>query len=195
MIHPLVSRHRPRIDIVSKNSTVSEEVLAVAVVPAPVVVRIRERGIDQEGRVDKGGRQTLPRGPRRGHPRLACGRAPLRGGQPLYGLAAALARLASRLRPAADPSLHGLLCPSELEIEAPDFELLVRVRRPLDVLLEAIVLVRLDDGQPRKVLEEDPGHLTVRVAAELLVDGEARGIAQLVELGVAPVVVGAPGAE
>src|SRR4029453_14115505 len=87
------------------------------------------------------------------------------------------------------------LRPAELEVEAPDLELLVRIRRPLDVLLEPVVLVRLDDGEPRKILEEYPRHLRVGVPAELLVDGEARGVAKLVELGVAPVILGAAGAE
>src|SRR5262249_57930541 len=77
----------------------------------------------------------------------------------------------------------------ELEVEAPDLERLIGVRRPLDEFLEPVVLVGLDHGQPREVLEEDAGHLRVGVAAELFVDGEARGIAQLVELGVAPVVL------
>src|SRR2546426_9044340 len=78
---------------------------------------------------------------------------------------------------------------AELEREAADLELLVGVRRPLEVLLQPVVLVRLDDGNPRQVLEEDPGHLLVRLAAELLVDGEARRLAQLVEPRVAPVIL------
>src|SRR5438552_11795694 len=78
---------------------------------------------------------------------------------------------------------------AELEVEAADLELLVRVRGELDVLLHPVVLVGLDDGQPREVLEEDLRHLAIRVGAELLVDGEAGGVAELVELGVAPVIV------
>src|SRR5262245_28455073 len=77
--------------------------------------------------------------------------------------------------------------PAELEVEATDLELLVRVGRPLHVLLQPVVLVGLDHGQPRKVLEGDLGHLAIGLAAELLVDGEVGGLAQLIELGVAPV--------
>src|SRR5262245_27561339 len=36
----------------------------------------------------------------------------------------------------------------ELEVEGPDLELLVRVRRELHVLLQPVVLVRLDHGEP-----------------------------------------------
>src|SRR2546430_4633503 len=78
---------------------------------------------------------------------------------------------------------------AELEREAADLELLVGVRRPLEVLSQPVVLVRLDDGNPRQVLEEDPGHLLVGLAAELLIDGEARRLAQLVEARVAPVIL------
>lgn len=44
----------------------------------------------------------------------------------------------------------------QAEVEAPDLERLVRARAPLDVALEPVVLVVLDDGDPRQVLEEDP---------------------------------------
>src|SRR2546427_12900916 len=77
---------------------------------------------------------------------------------------------------------------AELEVEAADLELLVRVRGKLHVLLHPVVLVGLDDGQPREVLEEDLGHLAISLAAELLVHGEAGGRTQLVELRIAPVV-------
>src|SRR5215472_2880714 len=80
---------------------------------------------------------------------------------------------------------------AEFEVEPPNLELLIRIRRPLHVFLQSVVLVGLDHGQPRKVLEEDPGHLPVGLAAELLVHREARGVPQLVELRVAPVVVDA----
>src|SRR5229473_7469789 len=62
---------------------------------------------------------------------------------------------------------------AELEVEASDLELLVRIGRELDVFLQPVVLVGLDDGQPREVLEEDLGHLAIGLAAELLVHGEA----------------------
>src|SRR5262245_65975625 len=83
---------------------------------------------------------------------------------------------------------RGCLRAAELEVELADLELLVGVGRPLRVLLHAVVLVRLDDRQPGKVLEEDLRHLLVGLAAELLVDREARRGAPLVELGVSPVV-------
>src|SRR5262245_35800513 len=72
---------------------------------------------------------------------------------------------AVRLRPGATG-----LRPAELEVEATNLELLERVRRPLHVLLQAVVLVGLDDGQPRQVLEEELRHPLVGVGAELLVD-------------------------
>src|SRR3989442_969242 len=78
---------------------------------------------------------------------------------------------------------------TESEVEAPDLELLVRVRRPLDVLLEAVVLVGLDHRDPRQVLEEHLRHLAVRLAAKLFIHREARRLAQLVEARVAPVVL------
>src|SRR5207302_8234775 len=71
-------------------------------------------------------------------------------------------------RPAA-PALRA----PHAEIEAADLELLVRVRRKIDVPLKAVVLVRLDHDDPGVVLEEDPGHLPVRLVAELLVQAEA----------------------
>src|SRR5688572_9221245 len=82
-----------------------------------------------------------------------------------------------------------LLGAAELEREAADLERLVGVRRPLDVFLQAVVLVGLNDGDPRQVLEEDLRHLLVGLPAELLVDGEARRVAQLIELRVAPIVL------
>src|SRR5713226_3864007 len=84
---------------------------------------------------------------------------------------------------------------TELEVEAANLELLVRVRRPLHVLLQAVVLVGLDHRNPREVLEEDPGHLLVGTRAELLVNREAGGVAELVKLGLAPVVLRSPGAQ
>src|SRR5215467_1839288 len=84
---------------------------------------------------------------------------------------------------------------AELEVEASYLELLVRVRCVLHVLLQPVVLVGLDHGQPREVLEEDLGHLLVRLTAELLVHREPRGIPQLVELRLPPVVVGAAWSE
>src|SRR5712692_11958988 len=89
----------------------------------------------------------------------------------------------------APPELPPGLGAAELEVEASELELLVRVRGELDVLLHPVVLVRLDDRQPREVLEEDLRHLAIRVAAELLVYREAGGVAELVELGVAPIIV------
>src|SRR6185369_3641223 len=83
----------------------------------------------------------------------------------------------------------------ELEVELPDLELLVRIGPELDVLLKPVVLVRLDDRQPGEVLEEDRGHLLVGLRPELLVHREARGVAQLVPLRVAPVVLGTAGTE
>src|SRR2546422_7828690 len=94
----------------------------------------------------------------------------------------------------APPPEAGLRA-AELEVEAADLELLQRVRRPLHVLLEPVVLVRLNHRNPRKVLEGDLGHLPVRVGAELLVDREAGGVAELVELRMTPVVLRATGTE
>src|SRR5678815_697749 len=68
------------------------------------------------------------------------------------------------------------------EVEAADVELLVGIRRPLHVLLDTVVLVRLQDRDPRQVLEEDLGHALVRAPAEVLVDAEARRVAELVPL-------------
>src|SRR5262245_24715734 len=82
----------------------------------------------------------------------------------------------------------GRLGAAELEVEAPDLELLVRVRGELDVLLHAVVLVRLDHGNPRQVLEEDFGDLPIGLAPELLVHRKAGRVAELVELGLTPVV-------
>src|SRR6185436_12786986 len=89
----------------------------------------------------------------------------------------------------------GRLRALELEVEGPDLELLVRVRRELHVLLQPVVLVGLDHREPREVLQEDLRHLLVGLTAELLVDRETRVVAQLVEAGLAPVVLGAAGAE
>src|SRR5262245_50136742 len=46
---------------------------------------------------------------------------------------------------------------TELEVEAPDLELLEGIRRPLHVLLQAVVLIGLDHGQPGQVLQEELG--------------------------------------
>src|SRR3989442_550514 len=100
-----------------------------------------------------------------------------------------------RSRPSSARTRKISLRAAELEVEAADLELLQRVRRPLHVLLEPVVLVRLDHRNPRKVLEGDLGHLPVRVGAELLVDREAGGVAELVELGMTPVVLRATGTE
>src|SRR5262245_64500865 len=98
--------------------------------------------------------------------------------------------------PLARPLPHGerpgeerRLRATELEVEAAKLELLVRVRSELHVLLQTVVLVRLDHRQPGQVLQEDLGHLPVGLPAELLVHAEARRVAQLVELGLAPVVL------
>src|SRR5437016_5324433 len=88
----------------------------------------------------------------------------------------------------APPRETGLRA-AELEVEAPDLELLERVRRPLHVLLQAVVLVRLDHREPGEILEEKLGHLLVCVGAELLVDRKPRRVAQLVEFRVAPVIL------
>src|SRR5207249_6082394 len=87
------------------------------------------------------------------------------------------------------PGPRGALGATESQVEAPDLELLVRVRRPLDVLLETVVLVGLDHGNPRQVLEEDLRHLAVGLGAKLLVHREPRGLTELVEARVTPVVL------
>src|SRR5262245_45549630 len=79
----------------------------------------------------------------------------------------------------------------QFQIEAPEIERLVRVRRDLDVLLESVILVGLDYDDPRVVLQQEFRHLPVRLAAELFVEREAGGAAQLVELWVPPVVLDA----
>src|SRR5437867_2190269 len=98
-----------------------------------------------------------------------------------------------RMRDGAEPERappgYAALRAAELEVEAPNLELLQRIRRPLHVLLQAVVLVRLDHGDPGQMLEEDLRHLLVRVTAKLFIDREARGGAELVELGMAPVVL------
>src|SRR5262245_60025456 len=75
----------------------------------------------------------------------------------------------------------------ELEVERPDLELLVRVRRELHVLLQPVILVGLDDRQPHEVLQKDLRHFLVGLATELLVHREARRVAELVEAWLAPV--------
>src|SRR5262245_66269024 len=80
------------------------------------------------------------------------------------------------------------LGPPELQIEVPELDLLARVRLPVDVALQAVGLDRLDDRDPRQVLEGDPPHLLVGLAAEALVDAEPRGGAQVVEARMPPVV-------
>src|SRR3989442_406068 len=64
-----------------------------------------------------------------------------------------------RMRDGAEPERappgYAALRAAELEVEAPDLELLQRIRRPLHVLLQAVVLVRLDHGDPGQMLEED----------------------------------------
>src|SRR5215468_12363140 len=89
----------------------------------------------------------------------------------------------------------GRLGAAELEVEAPDLELLVGVRGELDVLLHAVVLVGLDHGNPRQVLEEDLGDVSIRLPPELLVHRETGRVPELVELGLAPVVHRAAGSE
>src|SRR5262249_61137872 len=87
----------------------------------------------------------------------------------LYPLAAA----PSRLSAIKHLSLPASLGAPQLEVEAPELKLLIRVGREFDVLLQAVILVGLDDRQPREVLQEDLRHLTIGVGAEPLVDGEA----------------------
>src|SRR5262249_57633189 len=91
---------------------------------------------------------------------------------------------AQRLRPGTS-----CLRAAELEVEAANLQLLEWIGRPLHVPLQAVVLVRLDHGDPGQMLEEELGHPLVRAGAELLVDREARGGAELVELGMAPVIL------
>src|SRR5262249_49061202 len=119
--------------------------------------------------------------------RLLADATPTIAADKLYTLAAATCRLSA----IKHPSLPASLGAPELEVEAPELKLLIRVGREFDVLLQAVILVGLDDWQPREVLQEDLRHLTIGVGAEPLVDGEAGRVAQLVELGVAPVVVDA----
>src|SRR5262249_4627023 len=84
---------------------------------------------------------------------------------------------------------------AELEVEAANLELLVRVGRPLHVLLQPVVLVGLDDGQPREVLEEDLGHVSVRLTPDLRATGGRGGVAEPAELRPPPVILRAAGAE
>src|SRR5262249_1192612 len=105
----------------------------------------------------------------------------------LYTLAAATCRLSA----IKHLSLPASLGAPQLEVEAPELKLLIRVGGEFDVLLQSVILVGLVDRQPGEVLQEDLRHLTIGVGAEPLVDGEAGRVAQLVELGVAPVVVDA----
>src|SRR5262249_48797191 len=109
-------------------------------------------------------------------------RWPTKGRNPRMGSITRLAR-GSESEPGG-----GALRASELEVEAPDLELLVRVRRPFHVFLQPVVLVGLDHWEPREVLEEDLRHLLVGLAPDLLVHREARSVAQLVELRISPVV-------
>src|SRR6058998_2846581 len=79
------------------------------------------------------------------------------------------------------PSRPVSLRAAELEVETADFELLERIGRPLHILLEAVILVRLDHGDPGQVLQEELGHPLVCARPEFFVDREARGAAELVE--------------
>src|SRR5947207_1034476 len=47
---------------------------------------------------------------------------------------------------------------AELEGEAANLQRLVGIRGPVHVLLQTVILVRLDDRNPRQVLEEDLRH-------------------------------------
>src|SRR5262249_30300650 len=125
MVHPFVARHRPRVDVVAQHPAVGEEVLTVAVVPAPVEVRVRKRGEDEEGHVHQRRGEALPRSGRGGNPRLASASLAWHEWLPRPADGAH----SGGLRPAADPALHEPtpLRPAELEVEAPDLELLVRI--------------------------------------------------------------------
>src|SRR2546427_12588070 len=58
--------------------------------------------------------------------------------------------------PLPGPPASRALGATESEVEAPDLELLVRVRRPLDVLLEAVVLVGLGHRHPPQGRQGEP---------------------------------------
>src|SRR5262245_19074949 len=79
-------------------------------------------------------------------------RWPTKGRNPRMGSITRLAR-GSESEPGGEA-----LRASELEVEAPDLELLARARRPFHVLLQPVVLVGLDERQPREVLQEDTAH-------------------------------------
>ena len=81
--------------------------------------------------------------------------------------------------PRAEGGFGASLRAAEFQVEAADLELLVRIRRELDVLLEPVVLVGLDDRKPREILQEDLGHVAIGLGAELLVHREPRRVAQL----------------
>ncbi len=69
VIHPLVAQHRPGIDVVAKNLPVGDEVFAVPVMPAPVVVGIRSHEADQQAGIDQRGEEALSQRCSVAHPR------------------------------------------------------------------------------------------------------------------------------
>src|ERR1700757_3279166 len=76
---------------------------------------------------------------------------------------------------------------THLQIEAPDLQLLVRIRRPLDIPLHAVGFDRLDHGNPGQILEHDLGHFPVRSTTNVIVDAEVRRRPQFVETRMPPV--------
>src|SRR6266542_2314200 len=76
----------------------------------------------------------------------------------------------------------------ELEHLLAELELLIRARTPLDEVLDAVALDRLDHRDPGQIVQENRMHLVVVIGSQLRVHAEARLVAQAVELRVAPVV-------
>src|SRR5712692_5284544 len=92
-------------------------------------------------------------------------------------------RRSSRSRTAAPSRRSGL---AEPQVEAANLDLLARVRLPENVALHPVGVDRLDDRDPRKLLEEDRGHLSVRALPERAIEADAGGGPELVEAPMAP---------
>src|SRR5439155_17736527 len=96
---------------------------------------------------------------------------------------------ARKMRAVTSPGPSTLVV--ELERLLAELELLIGARAPLNIVLDAVALDRLDDRDPRQVLQEDRMHLLVVIGALLGVHAEAGVVAEPIELRVAPVVADA----
>src|SRR5438309_4782585 len=94
-----------------------------------------------------------------------------------------LAYRGSRVDAAAGLSL------AKSKVMCSKLDLLVRVRLPFDVSLKPVRIARLDDGDPREVLQDDLAHLRVGPAPEAFIETEAGRVAELFESRLPPVFI------